>query len=145
MIGALVVLAAFLGNFHTRSMRQYRTLQSQGPGGELWLVEFTRDLEADSSGWRVSPNAEWSGSAFQAWLCKFFEPEYACDSVVVFVPIGAEKSGIDYVENLKGVSWIVLKSATTVDIEVWQSRFTNANVVSWENWSQMEDPPNMPY
>ena len=143
----MVCTLALIGNWHSKSIRQFNALATRGPGDDSWVVEFPRELEdnPDESGWRVLPNAAWGHRAFQAWLCHCFDPQYCCDSVVVYVPIGAEVSGTEYVAKLKGVSWIVLPDDTSSDaINTWEKQFPDASVVVLRHWIAMDPQPNTP-
>ena len=145
LLGILVCILALIGNWHSHSIRQFNALARRGPGDDSWVVELPCELEEnpDGSGWRVSPNAAWGRRAFQAWLCHYFEPQYCCDSVVVYVPIGAEISGTEYVGKLKGVSWIVLPNETSsAAVTTWEKQFSNASVVVLREWKAMDSQPN---
>ena len=144
VIAAIACCIALLANWHARSMRQYRALTVGGPNDGIWIAEFSCDLEVDSQTgvWRTSSGSRFTAVATQAWLCQYFDPMYACNCVVAFGPEHG-LSNFEFVANLKGVEWIVLRSPPDIDnLPEWKTRFPRSEVLSSNEWQQLETKPN---
>ena len=143
MLWGVLIFAILLGtatNWHSRSMKQYRALSASDPDDGIWVVEFNCELVVDSktSNIRIADDVGFTSTVFQAWLCRFFDPYYACNCVVVF-PSQNDTEAMQFVSQLKGVRWIVLASQPTTEvIRQWTERFPNASVISRTDWDQLE-------
>ena len=142
---ALAVALIAIGNWHSRSMTQYRALKNTDPTNGIFMAEFPRELEfypGEEDYYGPSENAGFSKYGFQAWLCQYFDPYYVCDCVNVFSP-GSGLSEMEYVEKLKGVKLIVIRGDPNTSIlDKWRDRFPGTDVITWSEWEAMDPRPN---
>ena len=146
LLGVGCVFLAVISNWHVRSMAQYTRLTTDDPTNGMFMAEFPSQLQyfPDTNRYGASPNAGFSKYTIQAWLCRFFDPNYACDCVNVFSP-GTGVSEMAYVEKLKGVRLIVLRNDPENEIlEKWRARFPTAEVITWSEWEALDPKPNTP-
>lgn len=138
---AIACIMGLLANWHSRSMEQYRALNTEGTDdGVFCTVEFTGDLQKDpnTGEWTVSPDAGFSKYAIQAWLCRYFEPSYACDAVGVYLS-SAGQDEMQFVNRLKGVRRIVLPSESETEIvNQWRNRFPSAEIMTYDDLDARE-------
>jgi len=143
LFSALAAVLIVIGNWHSRSMAQFRALSNTDTSNGLFMAEFPRELEfyPGEDCYGPSANAGFNKYGIQAWLCQYFDPYYVCDCVNVFSP-AAGLSEMEYVEKLKGVKLIVIRGdPNTKILDKWKDRFPGTGVITWSEWEAMDPKP----
>ena len=138
------IITGTLTHWHVSSLTQYQALSSRSLNEDIWFVEFSGDFGLDEfdGPWHVMEGAGSSSNYFQAWLARYFEPEYIFTPVVAYGPEHGV-SDMKFVGKLKGVEWIVLRSKGDVEnIDNWRERFPRAQVLALKEWRRLKPSPN---